>query len=146
MLIEMRKHVLYTEVGNMGWMHDSRAKFLGLGGVNMFRFQIQDKSTVKYAGLKIDCDTREDYELPWGEKALTFKGDDSLKIEEEGLRFDGYSDYIGARVMISEDAPSRIHFLKSERLPFFIHFVKQSEGYLLNSKLLMNAREFRRRL
>ncbi len=128
MLIEMRKHVLYTEVGNMGWMHDSRAKFLGLGGVNMFRLQIQDKSTVKYAGLKIDCDTREDYELPWGAKALSFKGDDSLKIEEEGLRFDGYSDYIGARVMISEDAPSRIHFLKSERLPFFIHFVKQSEG------------------
>ena len=94
----------------------------------MFRLQIQDKSTVKYAGLKIDCDTREDYELPWGEKALSFKGDDSLKIEEEGLRFDGYSDYIGARVMISEDAPSRIHFLKSERLPFFIHCVKKSEG------------------
>ena len=96
----------------------------------MFRCQIQDRSTVKCPGLKIECDTKEDYELSYGAKALFFKNNDTLKINEEELRFDGSGDYISATIMIPENTHDTIRFLTGERIPFSIDFIKQNEeGY-----------------
>lgn len=96
----------------------------------MFRCKIQDRSTVKCTGLDIISDISEDYVIAGEKKALVFLGDDTIKIDEEGLRFDGFGDYIGTSVLVPENAPKTVRFLSGERIPFHIDFVKENEeGY-----------------